>query len=146
MNRMAVATADNVAVRSGMGRGGYDFFLSSGVKFLVQGQNGSDVKAIFSPTRAGWVAQDNISFLPAGAPPPRAVVGQEIRVSTMSDATQVVIGIDEWVPFRVEEDLEPARYRISFYGALCRVNWIRYDTNDPVVREIRASQADRDTC
>ncbi len=123
-------------IRGGKGKS-QSLFAPSGVKALATGRIGNEVRIELPPSLAGWVPLSSVQFLPAGTPPPRAVLGT-IRVDGDSRSSKLRLSLSEAVPYRVE--IESRLLRLILYYTDAHTNWIVYGTDNPMIREVRWSQ------
>jgi len=114
---------------------GYYYFLPRGTRLWITGQKGEYLRARLSPTEEAWVQSAGIRQLPVGTCPPQVIVAA-VRTRAFSRFTRVSVYTGAQVPFRVEQDITAQTMRVWFYGVISDTDWIRYDSNDPLIREI----------
>ncbi|MBI5244950.1 MAG: N-acetylmuramoyl-L-alanine amidase [Elusimicrobia bacterium] len=131
-----------VNVRSGPGQG-YILFPPQGTRFLVTGRDGSEVRVRLSERLSGWIGDRALDWLPAGTPPPRAVLG-DISLAATPDADALTLDLSQRIPFQVEESPDLSGLKLTLYGTTGHVNWIVYDPAGDFVRQVVWSQQESD--
>jgi N-acetylmuramoyl-L-alanine amidase len=119
--------------------GGYYYFLPKGVRLSIDGQAGIYYRARLSDQDEAWVESWNVRMLPKGAVPPRSVI-RTIRVENMGKKIRVIVFTDARLPFRIEQFTQRQTLCINFFGATAHTDWIKYVSNDPLIKEIRWTQ------
>jgi len=117
----------------------YYYFLPQGVKLRITGRHGASLRVQLSETDEAWVDSSQVRFLPEGTLLPTGVVSV-VRTQNLGRKTRVTVYTGERVPFRVEQITTPQSLLITFYGIYADTDWIRYDFEDPLIREIRWQQ------
>ncbi len=140
---IAELTAGSTVARTGPGLG-YHMFLPSGVKLVVDGQNGDYYRARLSDQEEAWVPASNVAFLPPGAAVPYSHV-QVVRTDDRGDRVAVRIYLQEKLPFRIEQTALPSALSITIFGADADTDWIRNDYMDSMIEEVSWSQPGRKT-
>ena len=86
-----------------------------------------------------WVHQDSIKYLPLGTPIPKSIL-TTIQTKKLQRKTQVVLFLQENLPFKVEQQTEPSALFLTVYGVTSNTDWIRYDSQDKLIKEIKWDQ------
>jgi N-acetylmuramoyl-L-alanine amidase len=120
--------------------GAYEWFFPTGTRALVSARLNEDLRIRLSPADDAWVPAADARPLPAGLPPPRAVVSS-VTVMSQADRVALRIPLSQRVPFQVVED--ERSLTIRFYGAVGDVDWIRYGT-DALLERVGWNQAGQD--
>jgi N-acetylmuramoyl-L-alanine amidase len=120
--------------------GAYEWFFPTGTRALVSARLNEDLRIRLSPADDAWVPAADARPLPAGLPPPRAVVSS-VTVTSQADRAALRIPLSQRVPFQVVED--ERSLTIRFYGAVGDVDWIRYG-NDALVERVGWNQTSLD--
>jgi N-acetylmuramoyl-L-alanine amidase len=141
--RVGIVKDDIVAIRSGP-EGGYDMFLYKGMRVRLSGKEGPDWRVRLSSLQSGWVKESAIQLLPQGSVA-RPSVLPNITLFNRDENTLVRVPLQEMLPYRVEQLVDPMQLVITFYGAVANTDLIRYDPLDPLVRQVRWRQLGPDT-
>jgi len=128
----------NAVLRAGAGAG-YMAYPLPGTRLVTTGRQNSELRVSLSPTLEGWIDAKDVDLLPAGTPPPRAVV-DVIHTYASERGASVRIGLGERVAFTVDQDDEPSSLTLRLYNCVGHTNWIVYDSNDTFVEEVRWKQ------
>ncbi len=121
---------------------GYYYFMPKGVRLWIDGQAGPYLRVRLSDNEEAWVEGWNVFMLPEGTPPPHSVVSV-VRTENLGKKSRVLVFTGVRVPFRIEQLTLPQTLRVTFYGIDADTDWIRHDFTDPLIREIRWTQAAR---
>lgn len=136
--RTAETTAKQTVLRTLPG--GYSLFFPPGIRLEVTGTEGRLFRVALSEHEEGYVDAWRVRLLPEGTPPPRGVIGRYLHTEVSSSSVRLVIEASERLPFEVTHAIEPLGFHVRFFGASHRFDRIRYETGDPVVREVRWRQ------
>ncbi len=142
--RVGLVTEDIAALRTAT-EGGYDMFLYKGMRVSLTGKMGSVWRVQLSPTQTGWVKDSAILELPKGTSRPRSVLAN-MTVTRQEDSTLIKIPLEEMLPYRTEQTLDPMQLTLTFYGAFNKTELIRYDPDDTLVGLVRWKQVGPETC
>lgn len=121
---------------------GYYLFLPERVKLWITGKRGVFYRVRLAENEEAWVHEKDVRKLPLGTQPPNGVVSV-VRVKGIGRKTRVRVFTGIRVPFRIEQFTDPSCLEVTLYGITADTDWIRHDFNDPLIREIRWSQAAR---
>lgn len=113
---------------------GYHLFLPKGTRLQVIGEWGDFYKVSISDFNDGWIKSSVGTELPAGTTLPRSTV-YNIRIDTGSASTLVEIPLKYRHPFRIEQEIDPHRLRLTLFGVTPDTDRIRYKTDKVVVKQ-----------
>ncbi len=133
----------SVVARSGPKLGYTLLYQPPGIRAIATGKKGEWVRLRLAPGENAWVHQDSIRYLPQGAPLPKSIL-TSIETKKLSRDTQVTLFLQDKLPFRVEQQIEPAALFLTVYGVISNTDWIRYDSEDRLIKEIRWEQPNKD--
>jgi len=128
-----------VVSRSGPKLGYTLLYQPPGIRTIATSKNGEWVQLKLAYGENAWVHQDSITYLPLGTPLPKSVL-TTIRTKKLERKTQVILFLQEKLPFRVEQQTEPSALFLTIYGATSNTDWIRYDSEENLIREIKWEQ------
>jgi N-acetylmuramoyl-L-alanine amidase len=124
---------------------GYEAFLPKGVLSPVTGSWGRYLRLGFGSRLIGWVDGEAVKILPEGTPLPHSVLGS-LTVTTAAGSTLISLPLEAQQPFRVEQTLDPERFRLFLYGVTADLDKVRYESDASCVKEIRWRQVDENLC
>ncbi len=124
-----VEFVDSLTVGRTAPAGGYSLFVPRGVRAWCTGAHAAWFRVRCADGLAVWVPRVSVRILPAGTSIPRPRVGT-IRVDEGARASRVTVTVVPPVPYRIEEDIDPGRLRVSLYGAVADVDWIHYSRGE----------------
>ncbi|NIM96865.1 MAG: hypothetical protein GTO24_01905, partial [candidate division Zixibacteria bacterium] len=133
----------SVVARSGPRLGYVLLYQPPGIRAIATGKKGEWVRLRLAPGENAWVHQDSIKYLPLGTPLPKSIL-TSIETKKLSGDTQVTLFLQDKLPFRVEQQIEPAALFLTLYGVISNTDWIRYDSEDRLIKEIRWEQPNKD--
>jgi N-acetylmuramoyl-L-alanine amidase len=136
--RIAALTQELTVARTAAGRG-YQLFLPSGVKLWITGREGNFYRARLTENESVWVPTGNVSFLPAGTPPPQSAI-EIVRTAHFEKYSRVTIFLTERLPFKIKQERRAQRLHAVIYGGTADTDWIRHAFGDPLIEEIRWAQ------
>ncbi len=142
--RVGVITEDVCAVRTAP-EGGYDLFLYKGMKVTLTGRMRGQRRVRLSSTQSGWIKESSVLELPRGTVPARSNLNN-IIMTKKEDSTLIRVPLEEVLPYRTEQSLEPVQLIITLHGAVDKTDLIRYDPQDTLIRQVRWRQISPDTC
>lgn len=119
--------------------GAYNVYLPQGVKVWITGQSGPYWRVRLRARESVWIPERAVTLLPSGTPRPGSRVSV-VRTTKLREADRVRIFLDERLPFRVEQTLEPPALLVTLYGATSTTHWIRHDALDTGIRGITWTQ------
>ncbi len=135
----------SVIARTGPRLGYALLYQPSGIRAAATGKKGEWVRLRLAFGENAWVHQDSITYLPLGTPLPKNVL-TTIQTKMLEGSTQVILLLSPRLsatgrlPFRVEQQLDPPALFLSVYGLTSNTDWIRYDSEDQVIRNISWEQ------
>jgi N-acetylmuramoyl-L-alanine amidase len=142
--RVGQITEDIAAVRSGID-GGYDIFLYKGMKVRLTGKARALRRVRLAGDQGGWIKENSIQELPKGTPVPHSVLSNMI-MNHREESTVIRVPLEDVLPYRVEQSLDPAQLIVTLYGAVDHTDLIRYDPADALVHQVRWRQIRPDIC
>ena len=136
---------ERIVVGRAAPRGSYHWFFPSGTRAAVTGRRDDQVRLKLAEGIDAWVAAADLVPLPAGTPPPRAIVGSITITGDPPGPASIRIPLGARIPFRIDESDQ--RLELTLYGASGDASWIRYRSADSMVRRVAWTQdaADRTT-
>ncbi|OGR89655.1 MAG: hypothetical protein A2992_02295 [Elusimicrobia bacterium RIFCSPLOWO2_01_FULL_59_12] len=142
--RVGVITEDVAALRTGA-EGGYDLFLYKGMRVQLTGRVRGQRRVRLSSLQSGWIKDASVQELPRGTPVPRSHLNN-IVLTRKPESTLIRVPLEDVLPYRTEQSLDPAQLTVTLYGAVNKTDLIRYDPADTLIRQVRWKQISRDTC
>jgi N-acetylmuramoyl-L-alanine amidase len=135
---IAEVTADPAVARTGPApspgeKAGYLCFPPLGVRFQVTGRRGDEYRVRLSSQREAYVSVGEVSLLPEGTPPPRAVVGT-VTVGGAGRSVTVEAALGAKVPFQTFPAPDGRAMDVVFFGAVSNTDWIHYSSSAAVDR------------
>lgn len=117
--------------------GPFHFFWPPGARLTVTGERNGFFRVQLAGNRTAWVPVDDVRLLPAGSPPPAAIIGS-VRFAPQPAWIDVRVPAGERLPFEVVE--EEDALHLDVFGATSRVNFFQYGGLDPLIRHAEWSQ------
>jgi N-acetylmuramoyl-L-alanine amidase len=133
----------SIIARSGPKLGYLLLYQPPGIRAVATGKIGEWVRLKLAEGENAWVRQDSIKYLPLGTPIPKSFL-TSMRTQTEDKKTQLRIFLQEKLPFRVEQQLNPPALFLTIYGVASNTDWIRYDLTDKVIKEIQWAQPQKE--
>lgn len=129
-------TDGRVIARTGPGRG-YQLLLPNGTTAAIARRVGNWREIALGPGTSAWVSIDE-AFTVA-APRPRDEIAV-VRTRIRDGWSEVVLPLEEPLPFRIEQGLDPLRTTLWVYGLVSNVDWMETTIADPLIESLRWSQ------
>ena len=132
----------SVTARSGPGKGYTLLYQPPGIRAVATGKMGDWVRLKLAYGENAWVQQDSIKYLPLGTPIPKSSVST-IQTKKIEGKTRVELLLysnSGKLPFKVEQQTEPSALFLTVYGLTSNTDWIRYDSQDSLIKEIKWDQ------
>lgn len=98
-------------------------YIDSAITLQVLGKTGDDYKVRLSRNISAYISTDQVKLLPEQTAPPQSLTGSW-RVWTDTTYEYVSIGLEEKLPYRSFQQIDPARIVVDLYGATSNSNWI----------------------
>ena len=117
--------------------GTYKWFFLPGTQVSVTGRQGGSTRIRLDDALEVWVADADVTPLPAGTAAPRRVV-PNLRVRPAEQWVDVVFPMGERPPYLVEE--EGSTLVVTLYGATANTDIINFAANDSLVRHVTWEQ------
>lgn len=122
----------------------YELFLPRGTRLVLTGKWGNFWRVRLNARKNAWLQDGAFRWLPSSFPFPRSRV-PVVRVTPEKRKTLVKIPLSQRLPFQVQQRRKPSGLTIILWGATAETDWIRFDRESPVVKDIRWRQADSET-
>jgi N-acetylmuramoyl-L-alanine amidase len=129
-------SGSSVIARAGPKLGYLLLYQPPGIRAVATGKIGEWVRLKLGEGENVWVHQDSIKYLPLGTPIPKSIL-TSMQTQTEDKKTQLKIFLQEKLPFRVEQQLNPSALLLTIYGVTSNTDWIRYDFKDKLIKEIQ---------
>jgi len=123
-------------IRTGPQLGYKLLYQPGGIRFVATGKAGEWLKLRLAENIEGWAKEDFFNSLPSGTPVPQSNI-KLIRTLSFYDRTKIRIPLSQKLPYEILQELDPPVLTLRLYGGNSDVDWIRYDTKDQIVKEIR---------
>lgn len=136
--KIAEFTKEETIARTGFGSGG-KLYLPQDAKVWLTARRGNYVRVKLSESEITWIRDENIKMLPPGTPLPEGMIST-IQTETYDKKTRVKISLDQKLPFKMEQVVNPPALLVTLYGVTENTDWIKLDYNDPLIREISWEQ------
>ena len=136
-------SGSSVIARAGPKLGYLLLYQPPGIRAVATGKIGEWVRLKLAEGEDVWVHQDSIKYLPLGTPIPKSIL-TSMQTQTEDKKTQLKIFLQEKLPFRVEQQLNPPALFLTIYGATSNTDWIRYDLKDKLIKEIQWAQPEKE--
>ncbi|MEE9206969.1 MAG: N-acetylmuramoyl-L-alanine amidase [Gemmatimonadota bacterium] len=114
--------ASGVVVGRPVPFGPYRWRFPNGMRAVVTGRSGSRLRLRLGAALSAWVREQDAAILPAGTPPPSAVVG-DLRFTDRGGRLRLDIPLAAAVPVTVYEP-DPHTLRLTLFGARGNTNRI----------------------
>lgn len=118
-------------------------YQPAGIRAIASGKIGKWVRLKLAEDEDAWVEEDSIRFLPLGTPLPHSSISF-IRTQRVNGKIQVQIQLRDRLPYKVNQEIHPSSLILDIYYATANTDWIRYDTQDQVIKGIKWSQPKKD--
>jgi N-acetylmuramoyl-L-alanine amidase len=136
-------SGSSVIARAGPKLGYLLLYQPPGIRAVATGKIGEWVRLKLAEGENVWVHQDSIKYLPLGTPIPKSIL-TSMQTQTEDKKTQLKIFLQEKLPFRVEQQLNPSALLLTIYGVTSNTDWIRYDFKDKLIKEIQWAQPEKE--
>lgn len=133
----------SVVARSGPKLGYTLLYQPPGIRAVATGKVGEWVRLRLAYGENAWVHQDSIKYLPLGTPLPKSIL-TTIQTKKLMRKTQIMLFLQEKLPFKIEQQTGSSALFLTVYGLTSNTDWIRYDSEDKLIREIRWDQPRED--
>lgn len=129
-------TDGRVIARTGPGLG-YQLLLPNGTTAATARRVGDWREIALGPGTSAWVSIDEA--FPIAAPRPRDEIAV-VRTRVGEGWSEVVLPLEEPLPFRIEQRIDPAHATVWVYGLVSNVDWVETTIADPLIESVRWSQ------
>jgi N-acetylmuramoyl-L-alanine amidase len=132
----------SVVARSGPRMGYTLLYQPPGIRAVATGKIGEWTRLKLAYGENAWVHQDSIKYLPLGTPIPKGILTtiQTKRLERKTRIELLLSSLSGKLPFKVEQQTEPSALFLTVYGLTSNTDWIRYDSNDDLIKEIKWDQ------
>jgi N-acetylmuramoyl-L-alanine amidase len=124
-------------------RAGYLMYPPPGVRLLVTGVLGNELRVRASQAMSAWIFRDEVKDLPPGTLPPRAVVGS-VSILPTANGALVKVPVSQKAPFQISSSDDGRHVDVRFHGAYANIDWVHLSSGAPWVREARWTQESTD--
>ncbi len=128
---------DGLTVGRATPGGTYHWFFPTGTKAIATGRMGNNLRVQLSTGTEAWVSATEALPLPLGALAAPAIVGS-LTMRPLNDRIAIRVPLSYRVPFQVVESARALTLRL--YRAVSDIDWIRYGTEDSLVRTLTWTQ------
>jgi N-acetylmuramoyl-L-alanine amidase len=108
-------------------------FLDSNISLKVVDSSGLNYKVQLSTYHSGYIEKQYVQRLPGKVPPPYHLTGNW-KVYGDSSTDYIAIRLDDRLPYRSQQLINPSRIVVDIFGATSNTNWI---TQLRTTREIK---------
>jgi len=118
-------------------------FQASGTKAIADGKAGKWVRLKLTEDEYAWIEEEKVRYLPLGTQPPASPVAS-IRTEKDEQGVKVTFSMAEKLPFRAASSEDPGGISLDIFYATSNVNFIRYDAEDEIIKNISWTQIAND--
>lgn len=99
--------------------------LPEGVRLLVDGWRGEQMRCIYSATQHVWIPKEDLQFESEqeSGPAPRSVV-RAINLRSDDYGADVIIPLNQRLPFQIEQQMSPNKLTVKVYGVTADTDWV----------------------
>ncbi|MBE3583855.1 MAG: N-acetylmuramoyl-L-alanine amidase [Limnochordaceae bacterium] len=136
-----VSASDYAVLRTGPGTD-YERLTNAyfPTRLEVVGQVGDWYRVKLGSTQSAWVSTSAVSELPAGTPPPQAVVSQIATTPQADGGSRVAITLSEPVPFIILPDVRGKALDVILYNSVFGLYNMRYGPGEQRISLMSLSQ------
>lgn len=116
---------------------GYQLMPLNGTLAPIARRIGRYRELALGPGTSAWVSVGDAYEIPASKPGAEIAV---VRTRPAEGWSEIVLPIEQRLPFRVEQRLDPVRYVIDVYGLVSNVDWIETAVDERWLESVRWSQ------
>jgi N-acetylmuramoyl-L-alanine amidase len=132
-------TVDSVTVLKTGAELGYELFIPARVKLQLTGSDGDHYRLRLSDNKDAWVKKASVKMLPAGTGMGTAKLAV-VRVSKSEKGSEVRLIMSRPCVYRVMPVPDGMSLKVTVYGAQADMDWVRYDAQQELVRDVRWKQ------
>jgi N-acetylmuramoyl-L-alanine amidase len=118
-------------------------FLDSNVLLKVVDSSGRDYKVQLSRNHSAYIAKENVAITPNLIERPYYLTGNW-KVYGDSTADFVMMTLDERLPYRSQQQINPSRIVIDVFGATSNTNWITQLRSNREIKDVYYEQTEDD--
>jgi len=100
--------------------------LASGVRVLVDGWQGDQLRCLYSSTHHVWIARDDLAYESDNSesgPLPQSTI-RTINLLNDDYGADIVLPLSQRLPYQVDQHLKPDRLVMRIYGATADTDWV----------------------
>ena len=116
---------------------GYQLMPLNGTVAPIARRIGRYRELALGPGTSAWVSVGEVFEIPGPKPIEHIAV---VRTRETDGWSELVLPIEERLPFRLEQRLDPVRYTIDVYGLISNVDWIETAADERWIESVRWSQ------
>ena len=136
---IGLLTGQNHIIRTGPMLGYKLLYQPPGILVNIVGMRESFYKIKLAQDVYGFINVDSVTIQPPGATIPEGKI-TFITVDSTKDGIEISTSAGIKLPYEINESSSPWQLDIDFFGAVGSVDWIRYNTKNPLVKIVRWSQ------
>ena len=136
---IGMLTGTNHIVRTGPLLGYKLLYQPPGILVNIVGMRDYFYKIKLAQDVFGYINVDSVTIQPPGTIVPEGKI-TFITVDSTKDGIEISTSAGVKLPYEINESMSPYQLDIDFYGAVSNVDWIRYNTKNPLVKIVRWSQ------
>jgi N-acetylmuramoyl-L-alanine amidase len=130
-------------IRTGVRRGYKLLYMPAGIKVHITGMERDFYKLRLGEGITGYTNIDSVTILPQGTELPSGRVSF-ITVADNKEYIELSCPVGEKLPYEVTESPASNSIDIDMFGVTGDVDWIRYNTDDELVKIVKWSQPNDD--
>lgn len=120
-------------------------FLDSNILLKVVDSNGISYKVQLSRNHSAWIEKQYTAPLPGKKPAPYHLTGS-MKLYGDDHFDFLGISVDERLPYRTQQQVNPSRIVLDIYGATSNTNWITQLQTAREVKNVYYDQSEDDVC
>jgi N-acetylmuramoyl-L-alanine amidase len=100
--------------------------ISAGVRVLVDGWQGEQLRCLYSTAHHVWIAKDDLAFESDSAesgPLPQTTI-RTINLLNDDYGADIVLPLTQRLPYQIEQHMKPNRLTMRIYGATADTDWV----------------------
>ena len=137
--KAGVLSGESQIVRTAPGKGYKLLYQPPGVMVNITGLVDSFYRIRLADGISGYVNVDSVTILPAGTAMPKGEISY-IAVDKTQGGIRISMNVGARLPYEISESLTPSSIDVDIFGVTSDVDWIRYNTDDSLVKLVRWSQ------
>jgi len=100
--------------------------IAAGVRLLVDGWQGEQLRCLYSSTHHVWIAKEDMEFESDNAesgPLPQSTI-RTINLLNDSYGADIVLPLSQRLPYQIDQHVKPNRLVMRIYGATADTDWV----------------------